>query len=263
MRDKSLAVFTLLSQMAVGLVWTMGLAGVQQAAQLNISASIFSLSALGLLAAFFHLGKPLRGWRALANFRSSWLSREILFAVLFSGISLIFLGLHWLEGGKADVQRSFFWILGFLGLALVYSMARAYQLRTVPAWDSLFTLASFFVTSCLLGILMAIVLLPDVLSLVGIWPPLFLAAQLGLSLLWVKKMSDGISAARLSAEKMIMRYKAVFGLRIGLGVLGWMSLVTIFIGWAEISEIFVFVVVLLSELLGRLLFYTSRVRVGV
>ena len=29
--------------------------------------------AAGLLASFFHLGRPLRGWRAISRWRSSWL----------------------------------------------------------------------------------------------------------------------------------------------------------------------------------------------
>ena len=59
MRDKSLAVFTILSQMSVGMVWTIGLFGNQGTAPLKVSSTIFISSALGLLAAFFHLGKPL------------------------------------------------------------------------------------------------------------------------------------------------------------------------------------------------------------
>jgi DMSO reductase anchor subunit len=32
----------------------------------------------GLLASFFHLGRPERGWRAAARWRTSWLSREVI-----------------------------------------------------------------------------------------------------------------------------------------------------------------------------------------
>jgi len=35
-------------------------------------------SALGLVASFFHLGHPERAWRAVAMWRTSWLSREII-----------------------------------------------------------------------------------------------------------------------------------------------------------------------------------------
>jgi DMSO reductase anchor subunit len=34
------------------------------------------LAALGLVASFFHLGRPERAWRAIRQVRTSWLSRE-------------------------------------------------------------------------------------------------------------------------------------------------------------------------------------------
>jgi len=38
-------------------------------------------AAVGLLASFWHLGKPLRAWRAFSQWRTSWLSREGVLAV--------------------------------------------------------------------------------------------------------------------------------------------------------------------------------------
>ena len=32
----------------------------------------------GLIASFFHLGRPERAWRAAAQWRTSWLSREVI-----------------------------------------------------------------------------------------------------------------------------------------------------------------------------------------
>src|SRR3970040_2779270 len=45
----------------------------------------------GLVASFFHLGRPERAWRSAAKWRTSWLSREVIVlpafmaAVLLSG----------------------------------------------------------------------------------------------------------------------------------------------------------------------------------
>ena len=41
------------------------------------------LAALGLVASFFHLGRPLRAWRSAAKWRTSWLSREVIALPLF------------------------------------------------------------------------------------------------------------------------------------------------------------------------------------
>ncbi|HEX6298593.1 MAG TPA: sulfite dehydrogenase subunit SoeC, partial [Burkholderiales bacterium] len=42
------------------------------------SAFCLALAALGLVASFFHLGRPERAWRAAAMWRTSWLSREVI-----------------------------------------------------------------------------------------------------------------------------------------------------------------------------------------
>jgi Fe-S-cluster-containing dehydrogenase component len=49
---------------------------------------LFSLIALAGLISFFHLGRMLRAWRAIANIKSSPLSREIALFVVYSSISL-------------------------------------------------------------------------------------------------------------------------------------------------------------------------------
>ena len=42
----------------------------------------FSLSLMGLLSSLFHLGNPQRAWRALSQWRTSWLSREGILAII-------------------------------------------------------------------------------------------------------------------------------------------------------------------------------------
>ncbi len=41
-----------------------------------------ALSTIGLLSSLAHLGKPARAWRAFSQWRTSWLSREGVLAVL-------------------------------------------------------------------------------------------------------------------------------------------------------------------------------------
>ena len=36
------------------------------------------LMCIGLACSFLHLGHPLRAWRAIAMWRTSWLSREVI-----------------------------------------------------------------------------------------------------------------------------------------------------------------------------------------
>lgn len=73
----------------------------------------------GLLASgfsLFHLGKPFRAWRAIANVRNSWISREILFLGLFlTGL----------------VIQLFFAVPGYVhlitGMPLVFAIDRVYR----------------------------------------------------------------------------------------------------------------------------------------
>src|SRR5512144_3019929 len=66
----------------------LGAFGVVAASELRpfiLVGSAFSLllSGLGLISSFFHLGHPLRAWRAAAMWRTSWLSREVIVLPLF------------------------------------------------------------------------------------------------------------------------------------------------------------------------------------
>ena len=47
-----------------------------------VLATIFIFAGAGLLSSTFHLGHPERAWRALTQWRSSWLSREGVLAII-------------------------------------------------------------------------------------------------------------------------------------------------------------------------------------
>jgi len=53
------------------------------------------LTVAGLVASIFHLGRPERGWRAAARWRTSWLSREIVVLPAFVGGTALYGLLHW------------------------------------------------------------------------------------------------------------------------------------------------------------------------
>jgi DMSO reductase anchor subunit len=48
----------------------------------------------GLVASFFHLGRPERAWRAAAMWRTSWLSREVIVLPAFMGIVFLYGATH-------------------------------------------------------------------------------------------------------------------------------------------------------------------------
>jgi sulfite dehydrogenase (quinone) subunit SoeC len=71
------------------------------------------LGAIGLVAATFHLGHPLRAWRSAAMWRTSWLSREVIVLPAFLACVLAWALSHW--WGHA----TFGWGIGAAVLALL------------------------------------------------------------------------------------------------------------------------------------------------
>ncbi len=50
--------------------------------------------AAGLLASFFHLGHPERAWRSAAQWKTSWLSREVIVLPAFMSMTFIYAMIH-------------------------------------------------------------------------------------------------------------------------------------------------------------------------
>src|SRR5919106_5855635 len=61
------------------------------------SAIALVFLASGLIASFFHLGRPERAWRAVAMWRTSWLSREVIVLPLLMGLLALYAYLQWSE----------------------------------------------------------------------------------------------------------------------------------------------------------------------
>ncbi len=93
-----------------------------------------ALVGVGVAASLWHLGRPLRVWRAFSQWRSSWMSREgvasvaALTAALATFAGLMFPG-HAAAGSVAAA------LLAALSLAAVYCTAMIYaSLPPIPAW---------------------------------------------------------------------------------------------------------------------------------
>jgi DMSO reductase anchor subunit len=109
-------------------------------------ALAFALIIGGLLASTFHLGHPERAWRALSQWRSSWLSREGVAAIFFflPGGLFALIGSFWpaaLDGGAGKA------LLGLVVLAagaVVLTTGMIYaQLKAIPAWHTALTPAVY------------------------------------------------------------------------------------------------------------------------
>ena len=73
-----------------------GLTPAVQAGDWYVSGSLVALAmlAVGLAASFAHLGRPERAWRAAAQWRTSWLSREVILLPAFMATVALYGLLH-------------------------------------------------------------------------------------------------------------------------------------------------------------------------
>jgi sulfite dehydrogenase (quinone) subunit SoeC len=85
-----LALFTVQSYALVGLLVTPG----ARSFYAEGGALAVALLGAGLVASFFHLGRPERAWRSAAQWRSSWLSREVIVLPAFMAIAAAWTVLH-------------------------------------------------------------------------------------------------------------------------------------------------------------------------
>lgn len=97
-----------------------------------------ALVAIGTLASLFHLGKPARVWRAFSQWRTSWMSREGVFALAAFMVAACALAVQsvWIElAQEALVLRFIATTLALLCVPAVYSTAMIYaSLVPIPAW---------------------------------------------------------------------------------------------------------------------------------
>jgi DMSO reductase anchor subunit len=56
----------------------------------------------GLIASFFHLGRPERAWRSATKWRTSWLSREVIVLPAFMGVVFLY-GVSHLAGYRPEI----------------------------------------------------------------------------------------------------------------------------------------------------------------
>ena len=170
----SLIYFTVASGFGFGFLFFLGLGSpdVHGSAAFWRYALGYGLAGTGLCASLLHLGNPQRAWKALSQWRSSWLSREGVVAIA----ALVLMAPVGLWQIFFDAPLAW---LGVVGAALsgltVYCTAMIYgQLQTVPRWRQPLTRLLFLAFAFTGGALLAQLY---IFALVGVL--VLIAAQLG------------------------------------------------------------------------------------
>lgn len=114
-------------------------------------AAALLLVTTGLIASLWHLGKPLRAWRAFSQWRSSWLSREGVLAVVTYVPALALLMLLW-RGDHGFATRVVAALTAALALATVACTAMIYaSLKPIAAWRNRWVVPGYLGFSVLGG----------------------------------------------------------------------------------------------------------------
>jgi anaerobic dimethyl sulfoxide reductase subunit B (iron-sulfur subunit) len=221
-----LIIFTLCGQMAAGMAL---FSFFLEPFSIPILITLGGLIVLGGLASLAHLGAPLNAWRTLNHLKKSWLSREILLFGLFGASWLTCLFIPGM--GKLP--------LALCGIGLVYSMARVYRLRSIPAWDSWRTTAAFFLSAGVLGALAVHLAEPKAWLAIG--AGFLLAAEVGVML---SEKNPGYETARKIRGGLIL-----------LGMTGAAALAFLMENTGSWLASGIFLIVLAEEIIGRWLFY--------
>lgn len=126
------------------------------APSLHVAGSIVALALLfaGLVASFFHLGRPERAWRTATRWRTSWLSREVIvLPALMATVALYGVLSH--LGGRPDAAPGLegsigaltFWTgaaAATLSLALFLCTGMIYAcMRFLQEWATPLTVINF------------------------------------------------------------------------------------------------------------------------
>ncbi len=120
----------------------------------------------GLVASFFHLGRPERAWRSAAMWRTSWLSREVIVLPAFMGTVFLYGAAH-LSGfnpvlfrlaGGAVVDASV--AIGLAGTILAFALfvctGMIYAcLKFLREWHSPLTVANYILLGIASGFTLA------------------------------------------------------------------------------------------------------------
>jgi len=189
----SVIAFTTLSGAGYGLLFLLGLAYARAPLPLSREFALVLIgvaSALviaGLSSSVLHLGQPLRAWRALSQWRTSWLSREGV-AAIASLIPVAVLAVAVWHGEFGPVARASAVAISALALLTVFCTARIYtSLRAVPAWTDRAVLPAYL--------------------MIGLWS----GAHIG----WALLAPTGIGLGRAPAIAMVVTGLAIGALKLG------------------------------------------------
>ncbi|MGB0468871.1 MAG: dimethyl sulfoxide reductase anchor subunit family protein [Pontibacterium sp.] len=159
----SVLIFTVMSGAGYGLITLLVLGHLAGLSQLQdstvlLSGGILSLLMItgGLLSSTLHLANPKNAWRSFSRFRTSWLSREAVFAVLFYPFTLVYLAAVWFQGAEIDtLYQASAIAAAVLAMITLFCTSMIYaSLKTIRQWNSSLTPVNYIALGLMSGALL-------------------------------------------------------------------------------------------------------------
>jgi DMSO reductase anchor subunit len=156
----SVIFFTVASGTGYGLMLLLGIAGafgwLPPDRWFGVVAFGLSMAAItfGLLASTFHLGHPERAWRAISQWRSSWLSREGL-ASLIAYVPALAFAAAWIVLGRNNGAWGLFGLIAAAWAAItVYCTGMIYaSLKPIQRWHNGYVVPCYLLLGLMTGAL--------------------------------------------------------------------------------------------------------------
>lgn len=145
----SIILFTTLAGAAQGLTVVLAVASIAGVAPARAHTGMLWVATvlllLGLAASFFHLGHPLRAWRAALMWRTSWMSREVIVLPAFIALTAA-----WALAGPGSPASGWLpWLTIPAAFLLWHCTAMIYAcIRFIQEWAHPLTVVNY----CLLGL---------------------------------------------------------------------------------------------------------------
>lgn len=160
MEQLALVIFSICIQAAIGMMVFVAIAKLVNKDGIYNPAVVTSagLAIIGLLASLMHLGRPLSALNSLAQFGSSWLSREIWLTGSFTGLTVLAAILIFFKPSAKSAINALIPIAAVIGLADVYVMASVYNFTSVPAWKYSSIYVEFYAAAVSIGAVLFIAL---------------------------------------------------------------------------------------------------------
>ncbi len=156
----SIILFTTASGLGYGLLFVIGLfsafSGTTPSPAFGAVALGIALGTvtIGLLSSTFHLGHPERAWRAVSQWRSSWLSREGVMALL-AYVPAVYFAAGWVFFGTDITAWQASGILtALIALLTVACTSMIYaSLKAIPRWHNSWVPANYLLFALMSGVL--------------------------------------------------------------------------------------------------------------